>query len=542
MTENRAEMAAYLSGLETELLAHWRSKSRAAIYREDPEAWLWDVLGYRWHSKQREIAHQFLTSRRSATKSANGTGKTRQYGELITWGMVTHEPGELLVIASSPSALQLKNGLFGYIQKDIQRAKQRGFEVPGYLTGNNEWNMREPGELKAKTLAIGRTPPKQDIVGTFQGIRAIADSDVKTWVFIDEGGAVHDDLYIAAEAVTTGAGDNKVAVIGNPDRIGTYFQKIFEDKRVSPDWATTTISAEDLPTFTGEVVYPDDPEMQRQMLESGMIDRAWVEQKRRAWGEDSAWFKSKALGQFPDADDLAFFSQLAIYGAENAEITPDERTETILGADIADMGVDMNKLYGNQDGRIRHIASWNHKTAVETKNRIHTEATNRGAEIVVIDRLGVGSGPYAELVALGERRYTVIGAAASEKSPNPGRWHDAKAYWYDTFRQAMLDGIIDLDFDDVDENGNEIGAALKDQLMAIRYFFDSKGAIQIESKKDMRKRGIHSPDDLEAAIFSFALKARELVEDPTSELDDGDIVDVDPYELLGIDEMMGMPI
>lgn len=526
-----SDQLAYLSGIENDLIAHWREKSKAAIYQTDPAAWLADVLGYRWHSKQLEIADNFVNNRRTATKSSNGSGKTRQYGELATWGLCTHEPGQLFIIASSPSALQLKNGLFGYIDKNINRAKGRGQQVPpGYLTGNNEWNYRPPGSLKAKTLMLGRTPPRQDIIGTFQGIRAIADDDVKTWVFIDEGGAVHDDLYDAAEAVTTGAGDNKIAVIGNPDRIGTFFQRIFEDKRIMPDWASNTISAYDLPTFTGEIVYPDDPEMQRQMLESGMIDKAWVEKNRRAWGEDSARFKSKALGEFPDADDLSFFSQIAINTAEDTQIEPDPTEGKVIGADVADYGDDDCKVYRNHSGQIRHLGTWNHRTPVETKNRIHRIATEEQAEIVVIDRMGNGSGVHAELRA-NARTYTVIGAAAGESSPDPGRWDRVRAYWYDRFREGMLNGEIDLDFEEIDEHGNEVGTQLKNEILAIRYTFTERGAIQIEPKKEMRKRGLDSPDALDAAVFSFSLSAKERVEDPLAEADDGDIVEVDPYEL-----------
>ena len=270
------DASTYLGGLESEAMADFRRRSRNQLYRTDPEAWLWDVLGYRWHEKQREIVDSFLHNRRTATKSANGTGKTRLYAELATWGIAVHEPGELLIIVSGPTEEQIKLGLFAYMDKNMQRIRQRGFTIPGYLTDSNRWNYRSSGSDKAKTLVAGRTPPRTNIVGTFQGIRAVTDEDTMTWVFIDEGGAVHDDLYDAAEAVTTGAGDNKIAVIGNPDVIGTRFQGLFEDDRYKKDWTTTTIGAEDLPTFTGEIVY-DDPEMQRQMLESGMIDRDWVE-------------------------------------------------------------------------------------------------------------------------------------------------------------------------------------------------------------------------------------------------------------------------
>lgn len=539
-TASRADAAIYLSGLETDVLAGWRKRSQREMYRREPEAWVRDFLGYRWHSKQQEIAHNFLNNRRVATKSANGTGKTRQYGELITWGVAVHEPGELLIICSAPGKDQLKMGLFGYVDKNMIRARQRGFELPGYLTDSNQWNMRLPGSMKAKTLVAGRTPPRSDIVGTFQGIRAVADGDVKTWVFIDEGGAVHDDLYVAAEAVTTGAGDNKVAVIGNPDRVGGMFQKIFENKRVSPDWATSTISAYDLPTFTGEVVYPDDPELQRQMLSSGMIDYEWVEQKKRSWGEDSARYKSKVLGEFPDGDDWSFFPMSALNEAENTEIEPGNGAGRILGADYADAegAGDNSVITLNDGGRIRNHDTWNQ--GAENLTRTTEAGTATGAEIIVVDRVGVGAATYRALVAAA-RTWTIVGAAGQGKTPDPTRWANARTYWYDTFREAMLGGEIDLDFMQIDAKGEEVGQRLKDQLLSVRYDFDRFGAIQIEPKKEARKRGVDSPDDLDAAVYAFAVQAKKLVDDPLAGIEPGDTVLVDPWDDLE-EHILGMPI
>ena len=531
MAESGADLASYLSGIELGLIEHWREKSKSVIYQTDPAAWLWDVLKLRWHSKQHEIVDMFLNSRRIATKSANGTGKTRLFAELIVWGITTHEPGELLVICAAPGKEQLKGGLFAYMSKNVNRMREFGHEPIGYLTDDNKWNFRPTPNEKAKTLVQGRTPPRSNIVGAFQGIRAVEDGDLSTWVFIDEGGAVHNDLYVAAEATTTGGGDNKVCVIGNPDVIGTKFQEIFENKKMQGLWSTSTISAYDLPTFTGEIVY-DDPEMQRQMLESGMIDRSTVDDMAKMWGEDSGWFKSKALGEFPGSDDLSFFTQIALDRARDTEITPNPLVGKVHGADIADLaGSDFCKVYENHDGRVRHIGTWSHVEPVETENRIHKHASDESAEIVVIDRLGVGAGPFSGLKAR-DRRYTVIGAAASESSTNSKRWHRARDEWYDIVREAMLNYELDLDFDFTDpDTGQELGQDLLNQFRAIRYGFDNNGAIQIESKKDMRKRGIASPDDLDALVFSVALKAWKLVEDPLAEAQDGDIVEIDPYDM-----------
>jgi len=514
----------YLTGLQADVLRQWQAKSQKELYRAEPEAWLWDVLGFRHHAKQREMDQQFMENRRIGVKSANGTGKSRWLGETLSWGISTHEPGELLTICSAPTMRQIEEVIFAYIAANYGRMKARGFAPIGRLTSST-WVFQENFQTRPKTLVLGQKPSDKDIVGSFQGIRAVGVNEngeaPKTWVMLDEGGALHADLFVAAEAVTTGAGDNKIVTIGNPDSIGTYFQKIFEDPRISQDWSTNTISAFDLPTFTGEVVY-EDPDMQASMLTSGMIDFEWVEQKKRAWGEESARYLSKVLGQFPDGDDWSFFSQRAINMAEDTEIEPDETAEKTLGVDLADGGPDDSKAYLNHGGRVRHQATWNEGN--ESVNRIHETALSTEADLVVIDRLGVGAGPYNTLASRNDRYYTLVGAKASEKSPDASRWANARAYWYDVLREAMLNGEVDLDFYEEDENGNEVGKALKDQLSSITYDFNNKGAIQLEPKKEMRKRGITSPDDLDAVVFCVGVRARAIVEHPLAGLQKGDIV------------------
>jgi hypothetical protein len=57
----------------------------------------------------------------------------------------------------------------------------------------------------------------------------------------------------------------------------------------------------------------------------------------------------------------------------------------------------------------------------------------------------------------------------------------------------MEDGLIDLDPED------DVLAA---QLGSVKWGIDSSGRIFIESKDDMRERGLPSPDHADAAVMS----------------------------------------
>jgi hypothetical protein len=70
-------------------------------------------------------------------------------------------------------------------------------------------------------------------------------------------------------------------------------------------------------------------------------------------------------------------------------------------------------------------------------------------------------------------------------------------YMGNAHRKANLSGRITLD--DIDPDDDKLGT--------IKWGIDSRGRIKIESKDDMRKRGLPSPDRADAMAIAFAGRA-----------------------------------
>jgi hypothetical protein len=476
-------MPTYSESLLSGALKELRSLSKNRIYKDDPHAWLSDVLGKRWYSKQEEIVNSFLSSTRTAVKSANGCGKSAVVADLITWIVATGEPSETLCIVSAPTLSQIEKVIFAYLKVNKGLAPS----LPGRITETLAWKL--DGDHGSEFLVFGKRPSDQDIVSSFQGTRKR-----NTFVFLDEAGGLPQDMFTAAEAVATGAG-SRILAIGNPDRRGTEFHRIFTDTNLSRDWSLHTISAFDLPTFTGEVVYPG--EAKQEALLSGLTSVDWVNHKKRAWGEDSARYKSKVLGEFPNEADNTFFSQAVIDKAYETDIEEDEAARPILGLDVARFGADENVLYINRAGRIRLVDKWSKVDLIETARRVHEVAQSCMARVINVDVNGVGGGVVDALVRLDEFSDAVYDVGAingSHGSPDSARWTNARAWHYDSFREGLANGVVDLDFEDTQ---------LRDELISQTYKFSQRGSITMTSKDEMRKSGMSSPDSLDAAILSF---------------------------------------
>lgn len=486
-----------IDGVLDGVVADLRARSRKAEYLTDPALWAKEVLGKHMWSKQREIAKSIVENTHTAVVSCNGAGKSGLAGMLAVWWIATHDPYDVALICSAPTYVQIARVLFREIQDNFKLAAQHGHKLPGYITQGQEWKLDD-----GTVIAFGRRPADKDIVSAFQGIHRRY-----VMVILDEAGGIPEDLYTATEAVTNTEGA-RVLAIGNPDQRGTSFHRIF---REDPTWKKIKISAYDTPNFTEE-----RNEVPAELLPL-LIQPAWVEKQKLSWGEESARFKSKVLGEFPDEADNTFFSQTAIDRGIDADLVEDFSIVPKLGVDVARFGEDDSVAYLNRGGRVRVVERWTKATAIETANRIHRIAIDNGCDEVRIDGAGLG-GPIIDIVAsLANGSYTVLSMLGSAASPDNTRWHNARAYNFDSLREQLMANEIDLDPDD---------KALLDELLMIQYKFSAKGAIQIESKDDMRSRGIKSPDSLDALVYA-TVNLDHIINAPHAGMNPGDRVEYD---------------
>jgi hypothetical protein len=253
------------------------------------------------------------------------------------------------------------------------------------------------------------------------------------------------------------------------------------------------------------------------------------------WGEDSARFKAKISAEFPEESDAMFFSQANIDKAVDTEVAENLDKPCVLGVDIARMGDDYNAVYTNHQGRLRLYDKWNKVTLTETAGRIHRIAIDTNAEEVRIDGSGIGAGVIDILMndgAYDRKGYKVIAMIGSGKSPDTLRWLNARALYYDQMREKMAKR--ELDIDPKDEK-------LLDEMLMIKFKFSPKGGVQIESKDDMRSRGMKSPDNLDAAVYACA-EIGAVVDNPYALYEHGTVVTMDPWEMLDLGGRTGMPI
>ncbi len=83
-------------------------------------------------------------------------------------------------------------------------------------------------------------------------------------------------------------------------------------------------------------------------------------------------------------------------------------------------------------------------------------------------------------------------------SNQPEMFYNLRAEYYWNIRERFINDDIDLSslpIEALDE--------LKAQLTAIKFEYTPKGQIKIETKEEMKKRGLPSPDKADALVLAF---------------------------------------
>jgi hypothetical protein len=438
-----------------------------APYMDNPKGWINDVLGEHIWSKQEEICLSVRDNRYTAVKACHGPGKSFIASRLVCWWLAVHDLGSAFAVTTAPSWPQVQAILW----REIRRAHNRA-RLPGRITLDCHYHMGE-GKSDEELIAMGRKPADYN-EHAFQGLHA-----PYILIVLDEACGIPVSLWTAIKTLMTN--DNaRCLAIGNPDDPGSEFASVCKP---SSGWNTITISAFDTPNFTGEFV-PED-------VANNLTTPLWVEDRRKDWGEGSPLWMSKVEAEFPDVSDEYLITPHMIQIGIDTNLPGLGKGR--YGADIARFGDAKTVVYRNREGVVRFEDSWGMADTMKTTGKLVVIASkhHRVSPVpFVIDVTGVGAGVYDRMQ---EQGFEVTQFVAAGRPFRPEKFQNRRAEAFWTFRSDLENGTIDLDPDD---------EKLHNELMSIKWGVTSSGKIYIESKEDMRDRGVASPDHADAAVYS----------------------------------------
>jgi hypothetical protein len=439
----------------------------------DPAIWIEERLGEATWSKQREICKSVVDNKKTAVPSCFASGKSWLAARIAAWWVDSHPPGTARVVTTASSFSQVKAILW----MELGRAHSKG-RLLGRLN-QTEWYVVNPETGKEELVAFGKKPQDMDPTA-FQGIHA-----PYVLVILDEAAGVPTTLYLAADALVVND-ESRMLAIGNPEDGASEFEKIC---RPGSGWNVIRIRAVDTPNFTNE----DVPEPVKQQL----LSSSWVEDKRLKWGETSPMWLAKVEAVFPEVRVDGLIPIAWIRAAQERNLTPGteknpEGKPNELGMDVGGGG-NKSTVAHRRGGWCRIIYRGNNPDTMATCGDAIAILDKTGASCLKVDEIGIGRGLVDRARELEPRR-PVLGINVSMQSKDQEHYINLRAAAWWGIRERFESGDIDIDPNDEDTVA---------QLVELRYKRTSRGQIQIESKEEMKRRNIPSPDDADAIMLAF---------------------------------------
>lgn len=218
-------------------------------------------------------------------------------------------------------------------------------------------------------------------------------------------------------------------------------------------------------------------------------DKTVYEKIIKQYGDDSDEARVEVYGKFPRVGDNQFIGRYILDEAIAREDIDDEGQALVMGVDVARFGGDRSVIRLRQ-GRNARFPSWRYKgmTTTELARRVAEVADRYDVDAIFVDGNGVGGGVVDTLREMG---YRVIEVQAGGKADEPVRYFNRRTELWGKGRDWLARAAIPNEED------------LVTDAVGPEYKITPSGALQLESKEDMKKRGLASPDEIEALFLTM---------------------------------------
>lgn len=396
--------------------------------------------------------------------SAKGVGKDCAAAWIILWFMVCYPRAK--IPCTAPSGHQLNDVLWAEIRKWIHQAnKINSGLMDDLITWYAETVRTSDGMGMAMARTCRTTGSAEEQAETLAG-----KHEDYMMVVVDEASGVPDAVFRPLETTLTGL-CNFALIIFNPTRTTGF--AIDSQYKHRDMWCCLQWSA----------------------LESENVTNTQIERMRAKYGENSNMYRIAVLGLPPIADDDAIIPLEWVLRAVNREdIYVADGARRKAGGDVG-AGVDPTIFLVRKGKRVEHISEFSDVNTMTTAMWIAGQIADSRPQMYLGDIVGVGQGVHDRLKELGTG-IPCIGVKGSNSSRKPEQFVSLIDELWWLMRQDFENGTISIPDDD----------ELVTELSNRKYAKDMRGKIKIESKLDMKKRGVRSPNKADALALTYFMQ------------------------------------
>jgi hypothetical protein len=421
-------------------------------------------------SQQVELLQAISTDKRVTVRSGHGPGKDASASWVAAWFLSTRAYAKVVVTA--PTNRQLKDIFLSEISKWLRQSTVADEFI---IRKDTIQHKDAPKEWWLRLVSPSVKASKEDQAETLAGFHGD-----HLLIIVDEASGVPDPVYIPLEGALTQE-DNRVLLIGNMTKNRGYFYDTHFHSEIRKNWTKLHWSS----------------------LESTNVKKEYPEYMATKYGVDSNVYRIRVLGDPPLQDENTLIPLWAAEQCIGQDFLVADDEPLYLGVDVARYGDDSSIILPRQGLRIDPWEEFRKLNTIDLGGFVNQTYQELEASGVGIDVIGVGAGVTDWL----EKRnlINVFPVNVTTASSDITKYHRLRDELWCKVRDNCLLGMYS--FPDVkveSEMGKmeSMGQQLANELSTVRYTFNSHGGFVVESKKDMKSRGIKSPNIADALCIT----------------------------------------
>jgi len=438
-------------------------KDFVLTYQRDPVGFVTNVLRVTPDPWQAEFLNAIQSGeRRISIRSGHGTGKSTAASWAMLWYLLFRYPVKIVVTA--PTSAQMFDALFAELRRWVNELPEPLKEILD-VKSDRISHKAAPAEAFI-SCRVSRSETPESLAGIHsENVLLIAD----------EASGIPEKVFEAAAGSMSGESACTV-LLGNPTRSSGFFFDTHH--RQANEWWTRKVSC----------------------IDSPRVAEDYVREMASRYGEESNQFRVRVLGEFPVRDDDTAIPLELVESAQNREVTILDDSEPIIwGLDVARYGSASSVLCKRQGRRILAVTKLaNNLDLMQLTGQVVAEFESvqprQQPGQICVDSIGVGGGVVDRLRELG---LPAIGINTSESPALRGTYLNLRAELWFKLKHWLEGRDVQIP-----KNDNLLA-----ELVAVKYKYSSSGKMQLESKAEMLKRGVASPDHGDAVVLTFAVES-----------------------------------
>jgi hypothetical protein len=397
-----------------------------------------------------------------AIRSGHGTGKSAFVGMMVDWALSTMARTRGVVTAMTEPQLRTKTW--------SEMAKWHGMSLTQHLFEVQGRSIIAKGTDKSgqemgRVWRIDAIPWSVHAPSAFAGLHNLGRRII---VIFDEASEIHDEIWRVTRGALTDMNTQIIwLVMGQPTQTSGEFYRCFSGR----EWSSRTLDSR----------------------ESRFSNKVLIAQWEADYGMDSDFFRVRVRGLPPRAGISNFIPVEFVQAARRREL---DRNLWIsmpkrLAVDPARFGDDSSVITLRQGQKLLKQWKYSGLDGPDLASRVITEVWHENRDITgcAVDAIGIGASCCDALRRVAG--FPLLEVNVSAPAPDEGTYANLRAELWGRMRKWMETAEID----DSQE--------LEDQLCALKYGFDGKSRIQLQSTKDLKMEGNPSPDLADSLSLTF---------------------------------------